>query len=61
MRFCIRLRSALSEILVQSLLGFVEADKAEDVCEYLLVLGAVLAAGMIAEDLGSIHKGMDED
>ena len=44
MRFCIRLRSARSEILVQSSLGFAEAEKADEVPEYLVVVaGAGLA------------------
>jgi hypothetical protein len=43
MRFCILLRSARSEILVQSSLGFADAEKADDVPEYLVVVGAGLA------------------
>lgn len=43
MRFCIRLRSARSEILVQSSLGFAEAEKAEEVPEYLVVVDAAAA------------------
>jgi len=48
MRFCIRLRSARSEILVQSSLGLAEADKAEEVPEALVVLGAWVAFGWAA-------------
>jgi hypothetical protein len=40
MRFWIRLRSTRSEILVQSSLGFTDAEKAEDVLEYFVVAGA---------------------
>jgi hypothetical protein len=43
MRFWMRLRSARSEILVQSSLGLAEAEKALEVPEYLLVEGAVTA------------------
>jgi hypothetical protein len=43
MRFCIRLRSARSEIFVQSSLGFADAEKADDVPEYLVVVGAAVA------------------
>jgi hypothetical protein len=43
MRFCILRRSARSDILVQSSLGLAEAEKAEDVPEYLVVVGAAVA------------------
>lgn len=43
MRFCIRRRSARSEILVQSSLGFAEAEKADEVPEYLVLVGAAVA------------------
>jgi hypothetical protein len=44
MRFCILRRSARSEILVQSSLGFAEAEKALEVPEYLCVGAAGAAA-----------------
>lgn len=43
MRFCILLRSARSEILVQSSFGLADAEKAEDVPEYRVVVGAAEA------------------
>ncbi len=48
MRFCILLRSARSEIFVQSSLGFAEALKALLVPEYRWVVGAIWAYGYVA-------------
>lgn len=45
MRFCIRLRSARSEIFVQSSLGLAEAEKAEEVPEYLVEVVAEAVVG----------------